>query len=662
RRRRSHRPPTEQPEGSFDPEDTSKVRHTKIGVWYLYEQKAEIEPSLKLVPGFLEAKLIFEKYHEMKGSFPYVWRMLKEIASIRACWWPFAGYFQALTLKDFSLRIDAEQIYRYSGQLLNSVQNAVQHRTVDRHVLFKVAASRLICSAVSRLLRFGEGLLYRPLNERILRHYAVQSFRARARLDVPTYSDSAILRQLDNSSTSSRTSVAWTNFSVLVNMLGAQRDGPLLATLSFGHALFRKKTDKGMTSLHEMVHDQQHRKEIVAGGLAEYLVSSYGQAVQRLGSNAVHFFEAYQVHTRSNRLRLSTFLSDSLRELPQIVFTLRAVQYPSDIPLSLASLNLITQTTSRFSRTLFDLFEQTGSVAENLASIRKMYETYSIPNVVVDGNKPFPEDQRSLDMGISIEFRNVSFRYPGSKQEVLRNVSFKIQQEIGVNGSGKSTILKLIARLYDPTDGSILINDQDIQTFRIPDLRRATSVLFQDYTHFPLSIKDNIGLGDLNNACDEEKIREAARLGGAADFIERLDEGFDTFLVRPVKDVYSQLPQGRSVEYSCIRFTGNMSTHSKELSGGQMQRIALSRTFMRSEGVGLLCFDEPSASLDPAAEHDLFERLRLLRGNKTMIFSSHRFGNLTRHADRILTAHDELMKKGGGYAKIWMLQAQAFLA
>ncbi|KAJ7222600.1 P-loop containing nucleoside triphosphate hydrolase protein [Mycena pura] len=714
RARRFHRPPTEQPEGTFDPEDTSKVRHTKIGVWDLYEQ---IEPSFKLVPGFLQAKL--EKYHEMKGSFPYVWRMLTEVASIRACWWLFAGYFQALTLKDFSLRIDAEQIYRYSGQLLNIVQNAVQHRTVDRHVLFKVAASRLICGAVSRVLRYGESLLYRPLNERILRHYAVQSFRARARLDVPTYSDSAILRQLDNSSTSSRTSVAWTNvvmiltllstgvelasqFSVLVNMLGAQRDGPLLATLSFGHALFRKKTDKGMTSLHgvwaattkdteylrsigmaKMVHDQQHRKEIVAGGLAEYLVSSYGQAVQRLGSNAVHFFEAYQVHTRSNRLRLSTFLSDSLRELPQIVFTLRAVQYPSDIPLSLASLNLITQTTSRFSRTLFDLFEQTGSVAENLASIRKMYETYSIPNVVVDGNKPFPEDQRSLDMGISIEFRNVSFRYPGSKQEVLRNVSFKIQQGqlcviVGANGSGKSTILKLIARLYDPTDGSILINDQDIRTFQLPDLRRATSVLFQDYTHFPLSIKDNIGLGDPNNARDEEKIREAARLGGAADFIERLDEGFDTFLERPVEDVYSQLPQGtktlfgRSVEYSSIRFTGNMTTHSKGLSGGQMQRIALSRTFMRSEGVGLLCFDEPSASLDPAAEHDLFERLRLLRGNKTMIFSSHRFGNLTRHADRILYmddaviledgTHDELMKKGGGYAKIWMLQAQAFLA
>lgn len=87
------------------------------------------------------------------------------------------------------------------------------------------------------------------------------------------------------------------------------------------------------------------------------------------------------------------------------MFTLRAVQYPSDIPLSLASLNLITQTTSKFSQTLFNLFEETGSVAENLASIRKLYETYTIPNIVVDGPTPFPENQQSLGLGVSVEFR-----------------------------------------------------------------------------------------------------------------------------------------------------------------------------------------------------------------------------------------------------------------
>ncbi|KAJ7671929.1 P-loop containing nucleoside triphosphate hydrolase protein [Mycena rosella] len=674
-------------EGTFDPEDVQNVRHTKIGIWDLYEQ---IEPKLKLVPWSLRSKM--ETFHEMRGSFPYIVRMFKDIGSIgRTCYLLFAGYVLVVLILAL---IPAIELW-YSGLLLKIVQTAVENRSVDRHLLIQVAASRLLCAAINRLLLHGQALLYRPLNEKIRQHYAVQTFQARARLDVPTYADSAVQRQLDNSSTSSRTSIAWNNvlttlhlvstgielvsqFSVLISMLRDQRDGPLLATLSFGHTLFRKRTSQrhwGPTGvwaattkdthylrsvgMARVVHDQNHRKELVAGGLSDFLNSSYRAASERLGNHATDFFEAFHRHTVTDRLSLTAFLSDPLRELPQIVFTLRAVQYPSDIPLSLASLNLITQTTTKFSQTLFNLVEESGSVAENLASIRKL-----------------------VGLGVAVEFRNVSFRYPDSNNDVLRNVSFKILQGqlcviVGKNGSGKSTILKLIARLYDPTEGEIFIDNQDIRTLKLADLRRATSVLFQDYTHFPLSIKDNIALGDPNNAHDEEKIREAARLGGATEFIERLDEGFDTYLDRPVDDIYSTLPQGtktlfgRPVEYGRLRFAGGMSSHAQGLSGGQMQRIALSRTFMRDEGVGLLCFDEPSASLDPTAEHDLFERLRLLRGNKTMIFSSHRFGNLTRHADLILYmddaeimeegTHDELIKRGGGYAKIWMLQAQAFL-
>ncbi|KAJ6569697.1 P-loop containing nucleoside triphosphate hydrolase protein [Mycena sp. CBHHK59/15] len=696
-------------EGTFDPEDTQKVRHTKMGVWDLYE---EVEPRLKLVPSSFQSRM--ETYHEMKGSFPYVWRMFKDIGSIRACWWLLAGY---LILTLVLALIPAVELW-YSGLLLKIVQKAVEERTVDQHLLLQVAVSRLICSAISRLLRFAQGRLTRPLNERIRQFYAVHTFHALARLDVPTFADAAVQRQLDQSTASARTSIAWNNvvtalhllstgvelvsqLSVLIGMLKDQRDGPLLAILSFGHTLFQNRTTSRSwgpsgvwaatttdpdylraQGMKRVVSDQSHRKELVAGGMTEHFLSSYRNGAERLGNRATDFFEAFQLERVKNRLSLTGFLSDPLRELPQIVFTLRAVQYPASIPLSLASLNLITQTTSKFSRTLFDLLNQTETIAERLASIRKVYEVVTIPNVVTDGETPFPEDQQNLRFGVSVEFRNLSFRYPGSNTDVLRNVSFKIHAGqlcviVGANGSGKSTILKLISRLYDPTEGQILVDDRDIRTLKLADLRRATSVLFQDYTHFPLSIRDNIGLGDPNNAHDGEKIYEAARLGGATEFIERLDEGFDTYLDRPVDDVYSPLPQGtktlfgRQVEYASIRGAGSMSSHSIGLSGGQMQRIALSRTFMRDEGVGLLCFDEPSASLDPTAEHDLFERLRQLRGNKTMIFSSHRFGNLTRHADLILYmddsviveegTHDDLIKRGGGYAKIWMLQAQAFL-
>ena len=194
--------------------------------------------------------------------------------------------------------------------------------------------------------------------------------------------------------------------------------------------------------------------------------------------------------------------------------TLRAVRQPLSIPLSFASLNIVTRTATSFTHTLFTLRNDTASIADTLTSVRLLYEVAKIPNRVkvksgkdssetlIEHNpdpddpllgKPFPEDQQSLELGISVEFRQVSFKYPGSNTYALHNTSFKIERGqlcviVGINGSGKSTILKLIARLYDPLEGEIRINGQDIKTLRLADLRNATSVLFQDYTIFPLNV------------------------------------------------------------------------------------------------------------------------------------------------------------------------------
>ncbi|KAH7926211.1 P-loop containing nucleoside triphosphate hydrolase protein [Leucogyrophana mollusca] len=702
-------------QGTFNPEDAVRVKHTRIGVWDLYEERQTDMPH---IPG--SSRL--ETYAQMIQSMPYVWRMTKDIFSIKKCWILLSLY---LIVEFITSLIPAVSLW-YSGQLLHLVEIAVEKRTVDKHVLFSVAAGRVACSVATRLLQYCRSRLGLPLNMRIKQFYSTHIFHSMARLDVPTFEDPAVQRQLEAAwSTSWHTSVAWetvqmtsavvttairliSQLSVLFGVLRDQRDGPLLAALSFFQSVFqwysvRKSTFSSsvwaattknedyvrMQGLKHLVDNPTHRKEVVAGNLGPYLTSQYHDSAIKVGDDAGDFPEMRRAHTIRDRLTFLSILREPMHELPQIVFTLRAVQYPASIPLSLASLTLINQTANSFSSSLFHFFGQSFSLAEQFSSVRKMYEIANVPNRIPEGKEPYPENQQSLNAGISVEFRNVSFQYPGTKDYALRNVSFKIGAGqlcviVGVNGSGKSTILKLIARIYDPMEGVILIDDRDIKTLSLVDLRRAMSLLFQDYTHFPLSIRENIALGNPELAHDEDKIREAARLGGAEELIDRLPDGLDTYLDRPVKDYYSSLPEGtkslfgRPVDYSRVRGMGSMrTTDTSTLSGGQMQRLAVSRTFMRSltsesqSSVGMLLFDEPSASLDPTAEHDLFERLRKLRGNKTMIFSSHRFGNLTRHADLILYmddslvqeegTHDELLKRGGEYARIWNLQAKAFI-
>lgn len=412
---------------------------------------------------------------------------------------------------------------------MDIVRTAVEERTVDKGLLIRVAAAKLGCSLLQRLLRIAELSLVDPINHSIKCFYSKHFFHAMARLDVPTFDDSLVQRQLEQSmSPNSSSSIAWdavstlirviriivqvaSQTSVLATVLRSQPDGIVLCSLSLIRTFFQWRSwspilhQRGtwaatttnrdyirMEGLKRVVNNPEHRQELVAGGMWSYLLDLYHRSSDSVGDNAQPFNDALRVYRRS-RFHFGSFAQDMIAELPQIVFTLRAVRYPASIPISLVSLNLITQTTDSFLSTLVNLFSATSSVAEQLLGVRKLYEVSEIRNRVTDGTTPFPENSTSLGLGISIEFRNVSFKYPESQSYALKNVSFKIERGqlcviVGKNGSGKSTILKLIARLYDPTEGEIFIDNHDIKTLRLDDLRRAMSVLFQDYTHFPLSV------------------------------------------------------------------------------------------------------------------------------------------------------------------------------
>lgn len=248
-----------------------------------------------------------------------------------------------------------------------------------------------------------------------------------------------------------------------------------------------------------------------------------------------------------------------------------------------------------------------------------------------------------------LEARQVGFRYPESENEALRGVDVTLRAGeivalVGENGSGKTTLAKLLAGLYSPGRGQILWDGTDAAGFRPSSLRQRITVVFQDFVRYALSGTENIAVGRIDDPPDAGRIREAARAAGAESTLDALPAGFETILSRI--------------------FAGG-----HDLSGGQWQRVALARSFYRD--APLVILDEPSAALDPRAEHELFSTLRAALHGRTALFISHRFSTV-RGADRIYVlhqgqvvetgSHEELMALDGRYAELYRLQSNAFVA
>lgn len=247
-------------------------------------------------------------------------------------------------------------------------------------------------------------------------------------------------------------------------------------------------------------------------------------------------------------------------------------------------------------------------------------------------------------------FEHVSFSYPGTDREVLTDVSFEVRAGesialVGSNGSGKSTIVKLLAGLYEPTAGSVFLNGTDIQNLDRATLRACLSVVFQDFIIYHFSARENVGLGQVSLLDDQERIADAARRSGLDRVIAALPDGFDTVL-------------------------GRFWHKGHELSGGQRQLVALARALLRTASV--LVLDEPSAALDARNEAEFFQRLLDDEGadaTRCIVFISHRL-SVARRADRILVlkrgriveqgSHEALMGMAGDYADMFRLQSAAY--
>ena len=303
-------------------------------------------------------------------------------------------------------------------------------------------------------------------------------------------------------------------------------------------------------------------------------------------------------------------------------------------------LGVVTQTQSR----LQDLVFWFGFQYEILLHLRGLFSflDQAKPAIALpppQQGRPAPTENRR-----GIELQAIHFRYPEGTLPVLKEISARLPHGavtalVGANGAGKSTLVKLLTRMYDPDSGEIHFDGVPISMYDLQSLRGRIAVLYQDFTKFALTLRENIELGAVEPGEDGLRVEEAARWSGADEVAGGLPQGLDTLLTR--------------------RFQGGV-----ELSGGDWQKVALARAFVRS--AALVILDEPTAALDAEAEYRLFERFRQLVAGKTALIISHRFSTV-RMADHILVlengriseagSHAELVSLGGRYAELFEMQA-----
>lgn len=404
----------------------------------------------------------------------------------------------------------------------------------------------------------------------------------------------------------------------------------------FAFAVEQSQPYREREYLQEILTHRNEAKEVRAFSLSTALRS-------RWESSYSAYLTALNRHVRSlTRLAVTGgVLSSTLTAAAMLVALLLVARGELDVSAAgaaLVAVRLLGSRVSSLSRGLSTIFEASLFLSDLQRFRSRARRDKAEPGPLL------PEAPGEFDELVA---SNISFTYPGADEAALKDVSIRIQRGevvalVGENGSGKTTLAKLLADLFEPDDGAIFWDGVDVRHWDSDSVRRRIAVLFQDFIRYRFTAHTNIGLGRADEQIAEDRIRAAAEQADADGFLRALPAGYDTVL-------------------------GKEYAGGTDLSLGQWQRVALARAFVRNAAFVIL--DEPSASLDPRAEHDLFERIRSLFTGRTVLVISHRFSTV-RSADRIYVmaegrvvesgGHTELMEREGLYAELFQLQASKY--
>ena len=436
----------------------------------------------------------------------------------------------------------------------------------------------------------------------------------------------------------------WMAVAVLIATVPA-----FVAEARFSGAAFRLRNwrspdSRRLTYLEYVLGNDEHAKEVKLFGLAPLLLGRYRRLAETFFADDRRLAVRRMVWGYALSL-VSTAVFYGCYALI-VAATVRG-------RLSLGEMTLYLVAFRQGQQSFQAVLSALGGMYEDTLYMSNLFDYFAI--ATEDDKAAGPVAAVRAEEGV--RFEGVGFRYPGggpdagpaaSEKWALRNVDVFVPKGqslalVGENGAGKTTFIKLLAGLYDPTEGRVLLDGRDVRAWDERELRARIGVIFQDFNEYQLALRENVAFGSVDHLDDELRVGRAVEQGGAKELVATLSAGLDTQLGR--------------------WFAGGV-----ELSGGQWQKVALARAFMREEA-DILILDEPTAALDAEAEHAVFQRFRALAAGRTTILISHRFPTV-RMADRILVleagrviedgSHADLLAAGRRYAHLFGLQAAGY--
>ncbi len=387
-----------------------------------------------------------------------------------------------------------------------------------------------------------------------------------------------------------------------------------------------------------VITKRKYVKEMRFYQLYHYMEDKYDKSVTAMLKQKMKLAKGYLFASLSSGLLLHAAIAASLVLISVDIFNGKA---------NIGSFMLIYSTAGSLQSVLQSIFSRLDDIGDN----GRFLEDYeNVMRYEEENYAGADEEETAQDRSTPLEivFKHVSFTYPGSEREILKDINLTIRQGekiavVGENGSGKSTFVSLLAGLYMPTKGEILVNGKKMQDM-LGYVRNKISCTTQEFFHLEGTVEDNVRIGDFEHAHNEEEIREALKKADLLEEVDKLEQKEKTYL-------------------------GNLVEGGTDLSGGQWQKLAMARNLIKT-GAQLMIMDEPTAALDPNAETKLYQNFAELTEDKSVLLISHRLG-AARLTDRVLVfhdgsivedgSHDSLLSKNGLYTKMYNAQSQWYV-